>query len=195
MDNDDLLLPDSQPSRADAVKNRELLLDTAQRLFAQQGVSAVSMSMIAREAGLGKGTLYRHFESKIELCLALLDKNELDLQNRTLKRLRTVADPLDNLRWLLAEIVHYVQTSDDLFFTGGGSGAVVPLDHQVRWWWRQTFIALLKQLNVTGDVEFMADVLYVMVDMRSNRFQRLSLGYDTDRIINGLYDLLDRFTH
>jgi AcrR family transcriptional regulator len=74
---------ESLPSRADALKNRALLLETARRLFSEQGVEAVSMTAIADAAGVGKGTLYRHFENKAQLCQALLDDDQRALQERT----------------------------------------------------------------------------------------------------------------
>jgi AcrR family transcriptional regulator len=56
--------------RADARRNRELIVRAATRLFMATG-RAVSMEDIAREAGLGVGTLYRHFPDRAAL-LALI---------------------------------------------------------------------------------------------------------------------------
>jgi len=58
------------PLRADAVRNRELLLQTAARLFEQEGVD-VAMPRIAAEAGVGVGTLYRHFSDRHALVEAV----------------------------------------------------------------------------------------------------------------------------
>lgn len=49
----------TRSERRDATKNRQLILNTAQRLFEQYGVEAVSMNQIAIEAQIGPGTLYR----------------------------------------------------------------------------------------------------------------------------------------
>src|SRR5438045_4859511 len=58
--------------RADAERNRATLLEAAQRLYAEQGVD-VSLEEIARRAGLGIGTLYRHFpRGKEQLVAAAL---------------------------------------------------------------------------------------------------------------------------
>lgn len=57
--------------RADAARNRELLLAAAIEEFALQGVDA-PVSAIARRAGLGKGTVFRHFPTKDDLIAAIV---------------------------------------------------------------------------------------------------------------------------
>ena len=57
--------------RADAVRNRELILAAADEAFASEGLS-VSVDEIARRAGVGAGTLYRHFPTKEALFEAVL---------------------------------------------------------------------------------------------------------------------------
>ncbi|BDD81725.1 TetR family transcriptional regulator [Tsukamurella pulmonis] len=79
------LLPLAQPAaepRRDAARNRELLIDAAQRLFAERGVDAVSMDAVAQAAGVGKGTVFRRFGSRAGLLQALLDHDETELQQR-----------------------------------------------------------------------------------------------------------------
>jgi len=56
--------------RADARRNREQVLRTAQQLFATEGL-AVSLDEIARRAGVGPGTVHRHFPAKEALYLAV----------------------------------------------------------------------------------------------------------------------------
>ncbi len=50
--------------RADAVRNRERIADIARQLFREKGYDAVSMDEVAKSAGVGVGTLYRHFPTK-----------------------------------------------------------------------------------------------------------------------------------
>jgi AcrR family transcriptional regulator len=59
-----------RPLRADARRNRALLLETAEKLFAAKG-NALSTEDVARAAGLGIGTLFRHFPTKEALLEAL----------------------------------------------------------------------------------------------------------------------------
>lgn len=66
----------AQPKlRADAQRNRQKLLDTAARVFAREGSDA-ALNQIAREAGVGIGTLFRHFTTREELIEATF-RNEL----------------------------------------------------------------------------------------------------------------------
>jgi AcrR family transcriptional regulator len=57
--------------RADAVRNRQRVLAAARKAFASQGPS-VSLDDIARQAGVGAGTLHRHFPTKDELLRAVI---------------------------------------------------------------------------------------------------------------------------
>ncbi|MEV6065649.1 TetR/AcrR family transcriptional regulator [Nocardia sp. NPDC052001] len=60
-------------ARADARRNRALVLAAAQRAFAEDGTS-VSLTEIARRAGVGAGTVHRHFPTKVELLEAVLQQ-------------------------------------------------------------------------------------------------------------------------
>ncbi|OMQ15340.1 hypothetical protein A7K94_0210220 [Modestobacter sp. VKM Ac-2676] len=63
----------ARPLRRDAARNRELLLDAARTVFAQRGLEA-TLDDVAREAGVGVGTAYRHFANKFELATAVLEE-------------------------------------------------------------------------------------------------------------------------
>jgi AcrR family transcriptional regulator len=60
----------ARPRRADAVRNRVKLIAAARDAFASDGASA-SLEDIARRAGVGIGTLYRHFPSRLDLVEAI----------------------------------------------------------------------------------------------------------------------------
>ncbi|NUP49873.1 MAG: helix-turn-helix transcriptional regulator, partial [Catenulispora sp.] len=66
-----------RPLRADAARNRALLLAAAASEFAEHGLEA-SVADIARRAGVGKGTVFRHFPTKDDLIAAIvLDRLEV----------------------------------------------------------------------------------------------------------------------
>ncbi|UXA16392.1 TetR/AcrR family transcriptional regulator [Mycobacterium sp. SMC-4] len=94
---------DARPRRADAARNRQLLLRSAHDAFAKHGVNA-SLDDVARAAGVGPGTLYRHFPSRDALVLAVIDEG-LTALHRLGTRLLEAPDPLGALReWLQAYI-------------------------------------------------------------------------------------------
>lgn len=62
--------PSTRPARADAVRNRRLLLDAAADAFAEHGTE-VSIAEIAQRAGIAKGTVFRHFATKEDLLAAI----------------------------------------------------------------------------------------------------------------------------
>ncbi|SFJ58276.1 transcriptional regulator, TetR family [Paenibacillus sp. UNC496MF] len=66
--------------RKDAQERRQIILEKAAQLFARYGVENVSMRHIAREAGVGQGTLYRSYTNKGELCWDLI--GESCIQNK-----------------------------------------------------------------------------------------------------------------
>src|SRR4051794_17490432 len=84
---DELPVLDGLPPRvrADAAKNRELILAAAERLFERRGVDQVSMDQIAHEAGVGKGTLFRRFGARASLARALLDERERRFQDELIR--------------------------------------------------------------------------------------------------------------
>ena len=64
---------------AAASDNRRALLDAARRLFAERGYQ-VPLSAIARDAGVGQGSLYRHFPTRLDLALAVFEENYAELE-------------------------------------------------------------------------------------------------------------------
>jgi AcrR family transcriptional regulator len=65
-------VPTQTPTRSDAVRNRAKLVAAARDLFARNGVD-VPVEEITQQAGVGMGTLYRHFATKDELIDAVLE--------------------------------------------------------------------------------------------------------------------------
>jgi AcrR family transcriptional regulator len=101
---------------------RDLILDGVDALLARFGFRKMTMEDLAREVGIGKGTIYLHFPSKEELALAHVDR----IAERLLLRLRQIAagpgSPPERLRRMLLarvlhrfdSVTHYSQNLDDL---------------------------------------------------------------------------------
>lgn len=80
------MMKPARPLRADAARNRAKVLDIAYRTFADEGLS-VPIDEIARRAGVGAGTIYRHFPTKDDLYKAVIED-----------RLQVVVDEGDAVR-------------------------------------------------------------------------------------------------
>lgn len=99
--------------RADAERNRTHILEVAERYFAEHGVAG-SMDAIAKRAGLGPGTLYRHFPTRDALLAALLQARNEELEARREAILREETDATEALaRWLDA-VIEWVTAFDGL---------------------------------------------------------------------------------
>jgi AcrR family transcriptional regulator len=82
---------DDRELRADARRNRERVLRTAQQMFAADGLG-VSLDEIARRAGVGPGTVHRHFPAKEALYLAVAI-DQLEQLAAEAKLLAATGDP------------------------------------------------------------------------------------------------------
>src|SRR3990167_6561297 len=70
----------NEPRKVREFRRREQeILDTALKLFLEQGEDSVTVEMIADAVGIGKGTIYKHFKSKAEIYLRLMLDYERDL--------------------------------------------------------------------------------------------------------------------
>ncbi|MCK9904936.1 TetR family transcriptional regulator [Parafrankia colletiae] len=87
-------------SRVDKQRNRTHILEVAEQVFTAQGVAG-SMDAIAKLAGIGPGTLYRHFPNREALLAALLQARGDDLKSRRDDIRRAVSDSTEALaQWL-----------------------------------------------------------------------------------------------
>jgi AcrR family transcriptional regulator len=83
--------PSGRAPRKDAARNHALLLDAAREVFAERGLNA-SLDDIARRAGLGIGTAYRHFQNKQQVAEALFSKAIAEIVAKAQHAL-TISDP------------------------------------------------------------------------------------------------------
>ena len=89
--------------RADAVRNRERLLETAADIFGAGGPDA-SLEAVAKRAGVGIGTLYRHFPTR-EVLFEAVYRREVDQLSELAERLADEVASVEALRrWLHANV-------------------------------------------------------------------------------------------
>jgi AcrR family transcriptional regulator len=99
--------------RADAQRNRVRLLETAKAAFAEKG-SGASLDEIARTAGVGAGTLYRHFPNRDALVAAVY-RNETEQLVVAATRLAEMHPPVMALREWLLLFVDYIATKHGMY--------------------------------------------------------------------------------
>lgn len=88
-------------SRLPATKRRQQLLDTAATLFAERGYARATTAELARAAGVTEPIIYRHFSSKKDLFIALIDRTGAETLRLWQQQLHSAADPAERLRRLV----------------------------------------------------------------------------------------------
>jgi AcrR family transcriptional regulator len=102
----------ARAQRADACRNRDRLLEVASAAFADRGVEA-SLESIAKEAGVGIGTLYRHYPTRDALVEAVYRHN-VDLLCDGADELSATLPPDEALAQWMQRFVGYVATKKGL---------------------------------------------------------------------------------
>ena len=192
-----------KPERRDAAANRALILQTAEKLFAERGVHEVNMADIAQAAGVGKGTLYRRFADKGELCLALMDTQMADFQNGILSRMHQLnaqgVSRLEQLDQFLDALVYFTDMHSPLLCVAQSSGLLQVEERLIQmphFWQYMTVNGLLKtavsngELSPNLDIEYLADALLAPLRADIFRYQREVRGFSLDRISAGLRMLI-----
>lgn len=114
----ELPIAGQQPRRrADAMRNHERVLCTAARLFAERGPEHCSMELIAQEAGVGKGTLFRAFGDRAGLAAAVLSEHESKFQEDVLRGpapLGPGAPPIERIAAFGTAYMHFLDGHIDL---------------------------------------------------------------------------------
>ncbi|GKL70936.1 TPA: TetR/AcrR family transcriptional regulator [Klebsiella variicola] len=136
-------------ARADTRRNHEQLLKTASTLFREKGVM-VPMKDIAREAGIGVGTLYRHFPHRADLIAAVF-RNEVDECAMAAERLCQEFSSCEALERWIALYVQLIVTKRGLasvLHSGESAYADLPAYFETR------LVSSLEKLlpHVTGNI-------------------------------------------
>lgn len=104
--------PKSRPVRADAQRNIDALLEAALAVFATSGVDA-PVREIAEEAGVGVGTLYRHFPQRSDLIVAVF-RHQVDACADAAEVLAAEHEPLEALALWMQRYADFIATKRGL---------------------------------------------------------------------------------
>ncbi|WP_213958499.1 TetR family transcriptional regulator [Variovorax sp. dw_954] len=97
-------------TKEEALATRHRLLDAAELLFQQQGVSSTSLQQIAEHAGATRGAVYWHFKDKADLFHAMLERVTLPLEAARRMGEHPALDPLDVIENAMVTALRQVAT-------------------------------------------------------------------------------------
>lgn len=172
--------------RADAIRNRQRILEAAQWLFREQEPASVTMGDIAAAAGVGRATLYRRYPDTAAVAIALLDQHERELQQRMVSGpppLGPGASPGKRLAAFYGAMIDLLDEHLPLAlgaetgpsrFTTGAYGT-----------WRLHVRSLLEAAEV-ADPDAHVDALLAPLAPETFRYQRDGRGLTTMRITHAL---------
>ncbi len=186
------LADEPAPERRDAARNRAALLEAAASLVAEHGVDAVTMEAVAGRAGVGKGTVFRRFESREGLMAALLDHTERTWQAAVLSGPPPLGPGAPAMERLLAFGATRLETMlghRELVRAAGiygarSAGAYSFAATHVRY--------LLAELGVDGDLPLLAVALLAPLELPVVEQQVQVDGFPLDRVRRGWDDLVRR---
>jgi AcrR family transcriptional regulator len=109
--------------RVGSPATRDAILDAADRLLARKGYKKMTIDDIASEVGIGKGSVYVHFRSKVDIALSRIDRTIQRLQKLLEEISRSDGNCSERIKLMLIERVmyrfdavqHFTQSINDLF--------------------------------------------------------------------------------
>lgn len=140
-----------RPLRADAQRNRQRILSVAKQAFTRDGAAA-SLDDIARQAGIGPGTLYRHFPSR-DLLIEAVYRSEVEKLAAAEQHFAETMPPLPALRgWMFLFIDHVSEKSLILPAMDTVAGGATRLMEGSRGLIQAAFLASVERAIASGDL-------------------------------------------
>jgi AcrR family transcriptional regulator len=144
-------LPAQRKPRADAERNRDRVLEATKEAFTRSGADA-SLDDIAKQAGVGAGTLYRHFPSR-EALIEAVYRTEVEKLAAAERNLAETMPPIEALRAWMLLFVDYIATkkiiAPALNTLVGGHPKVFEASYSQIW---EAIRALVKRAIKSGDI-------------------------------------------
>ncbi|MFD0899123.1 TetR/AcrR family transcriptional regulator [Actinomadura sediminis] len=186
-----------RPERADAAQNRRRILAAAGRVIAARGVDGLSLDDVAREAGVGVGTVYRRFGGRARLLYALIDEREREFQRAFMHGPAPLgpgdggAPPAARVRAFLHALVDRTEEQSELLLAAESDTPFARFRDHYYDLYRLHLGTLIERVSPAADADYLADALLAPLAANLFRHQRHARGMDVPRIKAGLDDLLD----
>ncbi len=184
--------------RADAARNRAKILATANRMITAHGAQTLSLDEVAREAGVGVGTVYRRFGDRAGLVSALIDEREHEFQASFMYGLPPLgpgAPAGARLRAFLHALADRLAGQLDLVLLGETSRSMETVaerfgsgPYRMR---HIHVVTLLHELVPHLDVHYLADALLAPLAPGLLHFQLRVQAHPLQRVKAGLDQLVD----
>jgi AcrR family transcriptional regulator len=137
--------------RTDALRNRERILEVAKAAFTRHGANA-SLEEIAKQAGVGTGTLYRHFPTRDALIEGVY-RNEVEKLAAAATRFSETMPPLEAVRTWMLLLVDYIAAkhiiAPALNSVGGGASRLYESSRNII---QSAIDELVKRAKKSGDL-------------------------------------------
>ena len=149
--------------RQDAQQNRERILAAAEQVFGEGGAAA-STEEVARRAGVGIGTVFRHFPTKNDLIEAVLVRHFIDLADRA-RALGSAGPPGEALRALIRVMIETGPTKIALLSLAADRDQITGSVHAASQDLRAAVEEALRRAQESGEVhgEVTIDEVYFLV--------------------------------
>lgn len=179
--------------RADAARNRGRILEAAERLYREQGVDRTSMDQIAREACVGKGTLFRRFGDRASLAIAVLDSTERAFQDGFLRGPPPLGPGAPAPERLIAfgeAMLDNMEVNGEILLDAelsGRRGWLLSAPRTFHW---MHVRALIAESRPDSDAGYLADVLLGALSPQVLTHQRIARGMSREEIRSAYADLV-----
>ncbi|MFH8381745.1 TetR/AcrR family transcriptional regulator [Kitasatospora sp. NPDC018058] len=191
-------MTEGRRERADAIRNRRAILRATEELLAGHRPEQISMEQVAAAAGVGKGTVFHRFGSRMGLMLALMQERALDLDEALRSGpppLGPGAPPRERMLAFLDAMVAVVARNKSLLAALGHAAATAPRppdqgpprDHPVYRSWHGHLSALIAEQRPDLDAELLGHLL--LGSLQSDPILRLMERGEGQRLADGLREL------
>jgi AcrR family transcriptional regulator len=174
--------------RADAARNRLKILEAATRLIERHGIERVSMDMLAEEAGVGKGTIFRRFGDRAGLAHALLDDHERAFQESLIRGEPPIgpgAPPAERLRAFGHAMIDVLEAHGEVILAGQSGSPCARFRSPPFRAYRAHVTSLLTELDPRIDADYHADSLLAVLAADQYRHLRQERGMTVERVRAG----------
>ena len=185
--------------RQDAARNRRAILLATEELLSRHRPDEVTIEQVAAAAGVGKGTVFHRFGSRMGLMIAVMQDRALELGELVRSGeppLGPGAPPRERLLAFLATVVEVVGRNKGLMAALGAEVATMARphngparEHPIYDLWHTHVSTLLTQANPDADAELLADLL--LAGLHSDPILRLFERGETARLTAALHVLAE----